>query len=97
MLLPQGIALPIPLDYEEKKNKYKVDPTKLLALVQDHCEAYLKAEVLPYRPMPGSTTARSSWAMKFLSTGTSTSTRNREHLRRSKATSSVWNRRLWGC
>ncbi len=48
--LPVDIALPLPLDYEEKKNKYKVDPSKLLALVQDHCEAYLKAEVLPYRP-----------------------------------------------
>jgi type I restriction enzyme M protein len=47
---PAGIALPLPLDYEGKKNKGKVDVTPLLALVQDHCEAYLKAEVLPYRP-----------------------------------------------
>jgi type I restriction enzyme M protein len=47
---PTGIALPLPLDYEGKKNKGKVDVTPLLALVQDHCEAYLKAEVLPYRP-----------------------------------------------
>lgn len=46
---PTGIALPLPLDYEGKKNKGKVDVTELLALVQDHCEAYLKAEVLPYR------------------------------------------------
>lgn len=46
---PPGIALPLPLDYEGKKNKGKVDVTALLALVQDHCEAYLKAEVLPYR------------------------------------------------
>jgi type I restriction enzyme M protein len=46
---PTGIALPLPLDYEGKKNKGKVDVTALLALVQDHCEAYLKAEVLPYR------------------------------------------------
>jgi type I restriction enzyme M protein len=48
--LPPGITLPLPLDYEGKKNKGKVDVEPLLALVQDHCEAYLKAEVLPYRP-----------------------------------------------
>ncbi len=47
---PPGIALPLPRDYEGKKNKGKVDVEPLLALVQDHCEAYLKAEVLPYRP-----------------------------------------------
>ena len=47
---PTGIALPLPLDYEGKKNKGEVDVARLLALVQDHCEAYLKAEVLPYRP-----------------------------------------------
>jgi len=46
---PAGIALPLPLDYEGKKNKGKVDVTALLGLVQDHCEDYLKAEVLPYR------------------------------------------------
>jgi|CXWL01.1.fsa_nt_gi type I restriction enzyme M protein len=46
---PTGIVLPLPLDYEGKKNKGKVDVTELLALVQEHCEAYLKAEVLPYR------------------------------------------------
>ncbi|MES2707963.1 MAG: class I SAM-dependent DNA methyltransferase [Verrucomicrobiota bacterium] len=48
--LPPGIALPLPLDYEGKKNKGKVDVTALLDLVRDHCEAYLAAEVLPYRP-----------------------------------------------
>jgi type I restriction enzyme M protein len=48
--LPPGIALPLPLDYEGKKNKGKVDVEPLLALVRDHCEAYLAAEVLPYRP-----------------------------------------------
>jgi type I restriction enzyme M protein len=47
---PSGIELPLPLDYEGKKNKGKVDVTALLGIVQDHCEAYLKAEVLPYRP-----------------------------------------------
>lgn len=47
---PPGIALPLPLDYEGKKNKGKVDVEPLLALVQEHCEAYLKAEVTPYRP-----------------------------------------------
>ncbi|NML18661.1 type I restriction-modification system subunit M [Azohydromonas caseinilytica] len=46
--LPLDIPLPLPLDYESKKNKGKVDLEPLLALVQDHCEAYLKAEVLPY-------------------------------------------------
>ncbi|MES1998991.1 MAG: class I SAM-dependent DNA methyltransferase [Pseudomonadota bacterium] len=48
--LPQGISLPLPLDYEGKKNKGKVDVEPLLALVREHCEAYLKVEVLPYRP-----------------------------------------------
>lgn len=48
--LPDGIALPLPLDYEGKKNKGKVDVEPLLDLVRDHCEAYLAAEVLPYRP-----------------------------------------------
>lgn len=48
--LPEGIALPLPLDYESKKNKGKVDVEPLLKLVREHCEAYLKAEVLPYRP-----------------------------------------------
>jgi len=47
--LPPGIALPLPLDYEGKKNKGKVDLDPLLALVEGHCEAYLAAEVLPYR------------------------------------------------
>jgi type I restriction enzyme M protein len=46
---PKGIALPLPLDYEGKKNKGKVSVEPLLALVREHCEAYLKAEVLPYR------------------------------------------------
>ena len=47
---PPGIGLPLPLDYEGKKNKGKVDVTALLALVKSHCETYLAAEVLPYRP-----------------------------------------------
>lgn len=48
--LPADIALPLPLDYEGKKNKGKVDVEPLLKLVRAHCEAYLEAEVLPYRP-----------------------------------------------
>jgi type I restriction enzyme M protein len=47
--LPPDIPLPLPLDYEGKKNKGKVDLAPLLALVQDHCQAYLAREVLPYR------------------------------------------------
>jgi type I restriction enzyme M protein len=47
---PPDIALPLPLDYESKRNKGKVDVEPLLELVRDHCEAYLAAEVLPYRP-----------------------------------------------
>jgi type I restriction enzyme M protein len=47
--LPPGITLPLPLDYEGKKNKGKVSLDALLALVKDHCEAYLAREVLPYR------------------------------------------------
>ena len=49
--LPLETTLPLPLAYENKKqNKGNVDKTELLALVQDHCEDYLKKEVLPYRP-----------------------------------------------
>ena len=48
--LPHGITLPLPLDYEGKKSKGKVDVEPLLKRVKQHCEAYLKAEVLPYRP-----------------------------------------------
>ena len=49
--LPKDIRLPLPLAYENKgQNKGKVDKTELLALVQAHCEQYLKDEVLPYRP-----------------------------------------------
>jgi len=49
--LPKDIALPLPLGYENKGlNKGKVDKTKLLKLVKDHCEQYLAVEVLPYRP-----------------------------------------------
>ena len=43
------IELPLPLDYESKNNKGKVDKSALLNLVQTHCEAYLAKEVLPYR------------------------------------------------
>ena len=48
--LPDGTELPLPLDYESKKNKGKVDVEPLLKVVREHCEDYLKAEVLPYRP-----------------------------------------------
>ena len=48
--LPAGIQLPLPLDYRGKKKTSKVDVSKLLELVQDYCEDYLKTEVLPYRP-----------------------------------------------
>lgn len=37
---PPGIHFPLPLDYEGKQNKGKVDIASSLALVQDHCEAY---------------------------------------------------------
>lgn len=48
--LPDTISLPLPLDYEGKDNKGKVDKTALLLAVKAHCEAYLAREVLPYRP-----------------------------------------------
>ncbi|MFT5633242.1 MAG: type I restriction enzyme M protein [Rubritalea sp.] len=49
--LPDDISLPLPVDYKGagKSKTAKADVTKLLALVQDHCEDYLKREVLPYR------------------------------------------------
>ena len=50
VMLPHDIRLPLPLDYETKKTKGKIDKSELIALVKDHCEDYLKREVLPYRP-----------------------------------------------
>ena len=41
--LPATIALPLPIDYD--KNAKNVE---LLLLVKDHCEAYMKKEVLPH-------------------------------------------------
>lgn len=43
--LPSDIALPLPLDYDKSAKN-----DKLLLLVTDHCEAYLKKEVLPHVP-----------------------------------------------
>lgn len=43
--LPEDIALPLPLGYDNETGH-----DKLLALVKDHCEDYLKAEVLPHVP-----------------------------------------------
>ena len=43
--LPEDIALPLPLGYDNETGH-----DALLALVQDHCEDYLKAEVLPHVP-----------------------------------------------
>lgn len=43
--LPQDIALPLPLGYDNETGH-----DKLLALVKKHCDAYLKAEVLPHVP-----------------------------------------------
>lgn len=48
--LPDDISLPLPVGYQGKTKSAKVDMDPLLELVQDHCEDYLKAEVLPYRP-----------------------------------------------
>lgn len=41
--LPDDTALPLPMDYAKD-----ADNTQLLALVKDHCEAYLETEVKPY-------------------------------------------------
>ncbi|KWH45617.1 type I restriction-modification system subunit M [Burkholderia stagnalis] len=41
--LPRDISLPLPLGYDNETGH-----DQLLALVQDHCENYLKVEVLPY-------------------------------------------------
>lgn len=41
--LPEDIALPLPLGYDNETGH-----AKLLTLVKDHCEDYLKAEVLPH-------------------------------------------------
>jgi type I restriction enzyme M protein len=43
--LPPDIPLPLPLGYDKD-----ADNQELLALVKDHCEAYLQREVLPHWP-----------------------------------------------
>ncbi|MBU1169686.1 MAG: type I restriction-modification system subunit M [Proteobacteria bacterium] len=43
--LPDDIALPLPLGYDNETGH-----DTLLVLVKDHCEDYLKAEVLPHVP-----------------------------------------------
>jgi len=43
--LPDDIELPLPLGYDNETGH-----DQLLALVKDHCEDYLKAEVLPHVP-----------------------------------------------
>lgn len=43
--LPENIELPLPLGYDNETGH-----DKLLALVKNHCEDYLKAEVLPHVP-----------------------------------------------
>ncbi len=43
--LPKDITLPLPIDYDKKAKN-----TDLLVLVEDHCEEYLKKEVLPHVP-----------------------------------------------
>lgn len=43
--LPEDVALPLPLGYDNETGH-----DQLLALVKDHCEDYLKAEVLPHVP-----------------------------------------------
>jgi len=43
--LPADIPLPLPVDYDKKAKN-----DDLLSLVEDHCEAYLKREVLPHVP-----------------------------------------------
>lgn len=45
VVLPANISLPLPLKYDNETGH-----DKLLALVKDHCEAYLAAEVLPHVP-----------------------------------------------
>ena len=45
--LPADISLPLPLGYDDKN---ETSHSELLALVKDHCEKYLKAEVLPHVP-----------------------------------------------
>lgn len=41
--LPEDVPLPLPIEYDRD-----ADNTKLLELVQGHCEAYLAREVTPY-------------------------------------------------
>ncbi|MFO9368067.1 class I SAM-dependent DNA methyltransferase [Legionella pneumophila serogroup 1] len=43
--LPKNISLPLPIGYDAK-----ADNNELLELVREHCEEYLKLEVLPHVP-----------------------------------------------
>lgn len=46
MPLPQDIALPLPIGYDDKQTGLDA----LLKLVWQHCDDYLKVEVLPHVP-----------------------------------------------
>jgi type I restriction enzyme M protein len=43
--LPENIPLPLPLDYDNKTGL-----EELVEMVKDHCEVYMKKEVLPHVP-----------------------------------------------
>ncbi len=43
--LPISLPLPLPLDYDKKSK-----PDKLIPLIKDYCEEYMKKEVLPHVP-----------------------------------------------
>jgi type I restriction enzyme M protein len=48
--LPPTVPLPLPYDYANAPDGKAPDPTALLALMQPHCEAYFRREVLPHWP-----------------------------------------------
>ena len=54
--LPEGIGLPLPLGYDGESGL-----DDLIALMRDHCEAYLRAEVLPHVPEAWIVTVRSAF------------------------------------
>ncbi len=94
---PPGIALPLPLDYEGKKNKGKVNVETLLAIVRDHCEAYLAAEVLAYRPDAWIDHSKIKVGYEFAFNRHFYEYDRRVRWTRSRRTSAIWRRKSWRC
>lgn len=92
VVLPDDIALPLPLGYDNETGH-----DKLLALVKDHCEDYLKAEVLPHVADAWIDHGKTKVGHEFDLPGTSTSTSRRARWAKSQVKSVGLKKQLCPC